>query len=193
MNHFWRLSLPQVYDGAVSTYGFILFYYISILHLFKGSLTRDFQLQVFFMNQWSPVPLGPFNFFSKIRRFFLNECLSAVSTTPPIKEKNVELHFYHILLTPVKNFSSVTLTPTINIQSRISLRIFDKFKTAEENTHWPGGHWFMKKTWSRKSRVRHPLTLSSLSRGRIWHECFFNALLIIFSFSNLRFISFIMW
>jgi hypothetical protein len=44
-----------------------------IVITFKGSLTRDFQLQVFFMNQCPPgpwVPLGPFQIFSKIRGGF---------------------------------------------------------------------------------------------------------------------------
>ncbi len=31
-------------------------------------------------------------------------------------------------------------------------------KWLQWNTWRPGGHWFMKKTWSRKSRVRLPLT-----------------------------------
>ncbi len=38
---------------------------------FKGSLTRDFQLQVFFTNKFPPWPLsilpGPFKIFTKIR------------------------------------------------------------------------------------------------------------------------------
>jgi hypothetical protein len=64
MNHFCRLSLPQVYDGEVSPYGFILFYYISILNLFKGSLTRDFQLHVCFHKSVFPGPLSiPFGQF----------------------------------------------------------------------------------------------------------------------------------
>jgi hypothetical protein len=33
----------------------------------KGSLAREFQLQVFFMNQFPRSPLGPFRIFSKIR------------------------------------------------------------------------------------------------------------------------------
>ncbi len=32
-------------------------------------------------------------------------------------------------------------------------------KQPQLNTWGPGGHWFMKKTWSRKSRVRLPLRL----------------------------------
>ncbi len=44
-----------------------------IAGLFKGSLTRDFRRQVFFINQFSPGPLsislGPFKFLTKIRRY----------------------------------------------------------------------------------------------------------------------------
>ncbi len=43
----------------------------NMLALFKGSLTRDFRLQVFFINQCPSgpcsIPLGPFQIFSKIR------------------------------------------------------------------------------------------------------------------------------
>jgi hypothetical protein len=58
----------------------------------KGSLTRDFRLQVFFMNQCPPGPQvfhwGRFEFFRKFAEIFANESLtpaincSAVSTTP---------------------------------------------------------------------------------------------------------------
>ena len=34
---------------------------------FKGTVTRDFRLLVFFMDQFPPSPLGPFQNFSKIR------------------------------------------------------------------------------------------------------------------------------
>ncbi len=58
----------------------------------KGSLTRDFRLQVFFVNQCPPGPwlchYDRFDFFSrKFVEIIENECLSAVSTTPAIKEK----------------------------------------------------------------------------------------------------------
>ncbi len=35
--------------------------------ILKGSLTRDFRLQVFFINGPLSIPLGPFRIFSKIR------------------------------------------------------------------------------------------------------------------------------
>jgi hypothetical protein len=67
----------------------------------KGSLTRDFRLQVFFhksVSLWPlSIPLGPFQIFSKSRGdIFANECLSAVSTTPAKKEKNFEIKFSKI-------------------------------------------------------------------------------------------------
>ena len=58
---------------------------------FKGSLTRDFRLQVFFINQCPPGSRvsheDHFEFFRKFAEIFPNECLSAVSTTPAKKRK----------------------------------------------------------------------------------------------------------
>ncbi len=55
---------------------------------FKGSLTRDFWLQVFFMNQCPPGPQvhhwGRFAFFLKFAEIIANKCFSPVSTTPAI-------------------------------------------------------------------------------------------------------------
>jgi hypothetical protein len=49
----------------------------------KGSLTRDFRLQVFFMNQCPPGPQvfhwSHFEFFRKFAEIFANYCLSPVS------------------------------------------------------------------------------------------------------------------
>ncbi len=54
-----------------------------------ASLTRDFRLQVFFINQcpWAPY-WGRFEFFWKLADIFANECLSQVSTTPAINLEN---------------------------------------------------------------------------------------------------------
>ncbi len=64
-----------------------LFLLAGVLNL-KGSLTRDFRLQVFFMNQCPPGPQviqwGCFEFFRKFAEIFANEYLSPVSTTPAI-------------------------------------------------------------------------------------------------------------
>jgi hypothetical protein len=57
----------------------------------KGSLTRDFRLQVFFINQCPPglcvSHWDLFEFFRKFVEIFVNEGLSAVSTTPAKKIK----------------------------------------------------------------------------------------------------------
>ena len=72
----------------------------NIVHCFKGSLTRDFRLLVFFMNQCPPGPQvfhwGRFECFQKFAETFVNEYLSPVS------------------LTPVINCSAVSTTPAIN-------------------------------------------------------------------------------
>ncbi len=41
----------------------------------------------------------------------------------------------------------------------ISANFRKNSKWSQWDTQRPGGHWFMKKTWSRKSRVRLPLTM----------------------------------
>ncbi len=79
---------------------------------FKGSLTRDFRLQVFFMNQCPPGPQvfywSHFDFFRKFAEIFANYCLSPVSTTPVINCSAVST-------TPAKNLLPVSLTLAINL------------------------------------------------------------------------------
>jgi hypothetical protein len=53
-------------------------------------------------------------------------------------------------------FSPVSLTLLINIHSRISQRIFEKIWNGPNG---PGGRWFMKKIWCRKSCVILPLSV----------------------------------
>jgi hypothetical protein len=109
------------------------------------------------------IPLGPFKNVSKIRtEIFANECLSAVSTTLAIKEKNFELHiFFHILLRAHLNalytcrsnfclffifrsrqaalsYHGVTDSPK-NINSRISPRMFKKILNGPREYSWPQG------------------------------------------------------
>jgi len=78
---------------------------------FKGSLTRDFRIQVFFMNQCPPGPQvfhwSHFAFFRKFAEIFANYFLSPVSTTPVINCSAVS--------TPAKNLLLVSLTPAINL------------------------------------------------------------------------------
>ncbi len=69
------------------------------------SLTRDFRLQVFFMNQCPPGPQvfhwGHFEFFWKFAEIFEDEYLSPVSTTPAINCSVVSMK-------PAKNLSPVS-------------------------------------------------------------------------------------
>ena len=78
---------------------------------FKGSLTRDFRLQVFFMNPCPPGPQvfhwGHFDFFQKFAEIFANEYLSQVSTTPAINCSVVSTRL-------AKNLSPVSTTLAIN-------------------------------------------------------------------------------
>ncbi len=78
----------------------VLFLCGSVDVSFKGSLTRDFRLQVSFMNQCPPGPQvfrwGRFEFFRKFAEIFANEYLSPVSLTPAI------------------NCSAVSTTPATN-------------------------------------------------------------------------------
>ncbi len=63
--------------------------------IIKGSLKRDFRLQVCFVNQCPPGPWvclwDRFDFFRKFSEIIANGCCSAVSMTPAIKEKNFQL------------------------------------------------------------------------------------------------------
>ncbi len=70
--------------------------------------------------------------------------LSPVSLTPAIK-------FLPVLMTLLNSLSPVPLTPVINIHSRISPRIFKKFKMAPTEYLGALGALIHEKTWSRKS------------------------------------------
>ncbi len=73
---------------------------MTFLEHLKGSLTRDFRLQVFFINQCPPgLWVSHWDHFEFVRKFaeiFANKCLSAVSTTPAKKDKNVEIKFFKL-------------------------------------------------------------------------------------------------
>ncbi len=79
---------------------------------FLLTLTRDFRLQVFFVNQCPPGPQvfhwSHFEFFRKFAEIFANYCLSPVSTTPVINCSAVST-------TLAKNLLLVSLTPAINL------------------------------------------------------------------------------
>ncbi len=98
----WRTSMKVQYICCCTySMSFLWLYHNWLLYLnlrlssgksgITGSLTRDFRLQVFFINQ-CPLGLGVshwdhFEFFRKFAGIFANECLSALSTTPAKKIK----------------------------------------------------------------------------------------------------------
>ncbi len=61
---------------------------------FKGTVSRDFRLLVFFMNQFPPIPWvyheGRFEFFRKFSEMFAAKGLPPVSTTPVANAKNLQ-------------------------------------------------------------------------------------------------------
>ncbi len=61
--------------------------------LLKGTVSRDFSLLVFFINQFSPSPRvsqDRFEFFRKFAEIFAAQGLPPVSTTPVANEKNLQ-------------------------------------------------------------------------------------------------------
>ena len=46
--------------------------------------------------------------------------------------------------------------------ANISADFWKNSKWSQWDTQRPGGHWFMKKTWSQKSRVRLPLKVNKI-------------------------------
>jgi hypothetical protein len=76
----------------------------STVHYIKGTVSRDFLLLVFFMNQFPPSPrilhLDRFEFFRKIAEIFESQGAPPVSTTPVANLPPVSA-------TPVANFSSI--------------------------------------------------------------------------------------
>ncbi len=89
-------------------------------------------------------------------------------------------------MTSAINFSPVSLTPlnslspvSINIHSRISPRIFEKTQNGPNGILGGLGDWFMKKTWSRKSRVRLPLITGVKDTGDKMRKCIIVMLKII--------------
>jgi len=80
-----------------------------MLKKLKGTVSRDFLLLVFFMNQFPPSPrvlhLDRFEFFRKFAEIFANQGAPPVSTTP------------------VANLPPVSTTPVANNGSNIRLQI----------------------------------------------------------------------
>ncbi len=71
---------------------------------FKGTVSRDFLLLVFFMNQFPPIPrvlhLDRFEFFRKFAEIFASQGAPPVSTTPVANLPPVSA-------TPVANFFTI--------------------------------------------------------------------------------------
>ncbi len=88
------------------------------------------------------VPLGSFQTFWKNRRD-IQRCPNKIIKTFMIED------FFHL--------PPVSTTPVVNLELRISPRMFQKnSKRPEWYTQGIGGNWFMKKTRSRKSRDAVP-------------------------------------
>ena len=99
----------------------------------KGTVSRDFLLLVFFMNQFPPSPrvfhLNRFEFFRKFAEIFASQGAPPVSTTPAAKLPPVST-------TPVANLTAVSATPVANF-STIFPSVVDtggKFATGISDT-----------------------------------------------------------
>ncbi len=97
----WLAPLPSTVGTKIFFLAKILYFvelplknYFSITKC-KASRTRNFQLQVFSRISLPRAPEHPdrtfLNSFRKFTEMFAKECLSAVSTTPVINEKNFEV------------------------------------------------------------------------------------------------------
>jgi hypothetical protein len=83
--------------------------------LFKGTVSRDFLLLVFFMDQLPPSPrvfhLDRFEFFRKFAEIFVSQCAPPVSTTPvanlPPVSTTPAAKLPAVSTTPVANFSPI--------------------------------------------------------------------------------------
>jgi hypothetical protein len=102
-------------------------------NIIKGTVSRDFLLLVFFMNQFPPSSrvfhLDRFEFFRKFAEIFASQGAPPVSTTPVAKLPPVST-------TPVANLSLVSATPVANF-STIFASVVDtggKFATGVANT-----------------------------------------------------------
>ncbi len=108
----------------------------------KGTVSRDFRLQVFFMIQFPPAPEYPFrtvsNFFENSRRYSqlkvhqINSKVSAVKCShylPPVSLTAVA-NLPPVLTTLallVENLPPVSLIPVVHLELHISSKIFENF------------------------------------------------------------------
>ncbi len=123
-----------------------------------------FSTSVFFHESVYPgplsIPLGSFQLFSKIRRDkirknFIFRC-NVHSTRLFTMKKNYTWKFFSFI-------AGVVDTAEQHQFAIISANFRKKWKRSQWHTQGPGGHWFTKKTWDRKSRVRLPLNKGFIS------------------------------
>ncbi len=143
----------------------------------KGSLTLDFWLQVFFVNRFPAGPWvsnwGHFDFLLKFAEIFA--ALRQQQTQQHLKKnvKNLPIsNFFFLHLSPL------SLKTVINIYFRLSSRIF--VKNSKRSPWWARGKLIHEKTWSPKSRIRLPLSVSCVAwrqytaRAHLYHKWEFN-------------------
>jgi hypothetical protein len=110
----------------------------------KGTVSRDFLLLVFFMNQFPPSPrvlhLDRFEFFQKFAEIFASQGAPPVSTTPvanlPPVSTTPAAKLPPVSTTPVANLPWVSATPVANF-STIFASVVDtggKFATGVNDT-----------------------------------------------------------
>jgi hypothetical protein len=107
-------TISSCHSSLFSIYLFLFLHILPEPEFFvKGSLTRDFRLQVFFLKSVSPgplsIPLGTFRMFSKIRRDFREWTLISGVNDMAKKEKNFEIKFLNLFCSEL---SLVHFTPT---------------------------------------------------------------------------------
>ncbi len=85
---------------------------------FKGTVSRDFLLLVFFMGQFrtqpQSIPLRPFRIFSKIRG--------------DIRKSIIKI----FLMEDFFHLPPVSTTPVVHLEPRISPRIFEKIRNGRD-------------------------------------------------------------
>ncbi len=103
----------------------LIFNFLKFLRfsIFKGTVSRDFLLLVFFMNQFSPIlrvsHQDRFEFFRNFAEVIASQGAPPVSTTPAASCHRNQRHRWQIL-PPV---SLVLLTPVANTGNNIRLQI----------------------------------------------------------------------
>jgi hypothetical protein len=70
---------------------------VQLLHL-KGTVPREFLLQVFYMDQPLIIPLGRFNFFRKYAEIFAAQDAPPVSLTQVANGKNLKSETFSLFL-----------------------------------------------------------------------------------------------